>query len=169
MVLLRASVGKKLLITCLNSICFAQKPVSQKRFSISSLMLYITGSGLSVSNVPNLFLVWSKRQLCYGDRRGKEPCTARTTWGQRERGKSPRDRAWGGRVCVLFLSTFKWTFTFLLSFYSGLSLNSVLGRTLKCLPVTAHSSNSTPKLPTLYTAPKSFFASPGPNLVPSTW
>lgn len=36
MVSLHASVGRKLLITCLNSICFAQKSVLQMRFNISS-------------------------------------------------------------------------------------------------------------------------------------
>lgn len=35
MVSLHASVGENLLITCLNSICFAQKCGSQTRFNIS--------------------------------------------------------------------------------------------------------------------------------------
>lgn len=97
------------------------------------------------------------------------------TWGQRggERKKS-RERMWSKRVYGPFQNFFKWTFTFLLSFYSWLSWNIVLSRNLKWLPFITHSSHTTPKIivPTPCTAPESLyfiFASPGPNLVPGTW
>lgn len=84
MILVSTSVGKKLLVTYLNSLCFAWKSVSQMRFNTSSHddlhhgLLDCQSLKCQICSLPEM------RGSCAVEREAKEHSTARTGHGDKE-------------------------------------------------------------------------------------
>lgn len=125
MILLRASVGKKLLITYLSSICLAWKSVSHMRFNSSSQDAFAPWA-LGLPQRCQICSLPEMRGSSAVEREAKE--LPQPGHGDQKKGSGTLGTVWSGRVYGPFQNTFT------RAFISLLSLNTVLGRTLRWFP-----------------------------------